>query len=329
MDDKQKKLWQAGLLVFAVLALGIAVFSVCGSGGMGRKGGSFMWFGGKVVLKNTEEFETVGIENIDITYSSENVIFFHSDNESIVIKEYLRKNRKDETRMEKEGNTLVVEKTDGVSFSFFGGWWGNERIEVYLPKDYKGNIKTRVSSGNIQTNVPLELGTFELKASSGNITCGEITASEFTAEASSGNITVEAVDALRKCRTTSGNITVRGGNGDTRASANSGNIDVREISGSFDGSATSGNIDVDFVQAGSKITASASSGNVEIKIPEETWVSYEGSASSGNIKTDFDDSLTYNREGKYASGTYAGGGTGAETEIRTDTTSGNIRVRFR
>lgn len=321
-----KKMW-IGFVIFLCAAVVIGVASASYARRYNYGAIRFLGGIGMVELRNTEEFAAEDIDNIEIAYSSENIILYKADADKIIIKEYLHRNRKGDSRIEKEGNTLHVKKLEGFhEIYLFGFPLGMERVEVYLPESYNKNINIETSSGNIKAESDYDFNECHLLARSGNISCNEVSASELTATASSGNISFHKAEGTRKIVTSSGNIRLDGGAGDTEVAASSGNIAVKGASGSLKAMARSGNINVEFDQLGTKVEAEASSGNIRLTIPEGSAFSYEANASSGLINTDFDESLSYNKKGNRASGTH---GNNVQTAIETTTSSGNTSVKFR
>ncbi len=321
-----KRTWM-GFIIFLCGAIVICTASV--SYARHYNYGSFHFIGGfgMVSLKNTEEFAADGIENIDISYSSENIIFLKGEADKIVIKEYLHDGGEDHTRMEVEGNTLYIKKNERVNgiyfLSFLGG---SERIEIYLPEAFGGSVNATASSGNITSDPAWSFKEFYANVKSGNITCKEIEAEKITAETSSGNISFGKAQGERTLTASSGNIVVSSGAGDTYASASSGNITVEGASGNFKASTHSGNIKAELISLGETVEAEVSSGNIRLDIPKNSAFSFEAEASSGIIDTDFDEYLSYSKKGNKANGTY---GENVITSIRTRASSGNTEVKFR
>lgn len=71
--------------------------------------------------------------------------------------------------MQVNGDTLsIIEADRGIMISFFV--FSEEKVEIFLPKGYKGTVKTAVSSGNIRLEFPEESEfDYEGYASSGTI----------------------------------------------------------------------------------------------------------------------------------------------------------------
>lgn len=318
-----KKVW-IGMFVFICAALGICLASAYYA--RVHNYSSFnIAFGGMIKLQNTQEFDVEDINDINIKYHSEDIIFMQGQSNKIVIEEYFGTQRKNnKTQMDVIEGTLRIHSNPAITLYIMS--FQSEKIKIYLPKDFAESITVEASSGNIKTEMKLVLNEFKAKTSSGNIKCDEIDASLIQAEASSGNITIEKAQGKREIATSSGYITIKDGKGDTKAVASSGNIKIYNASGEMIASTSSGNVTVDFVEIKGTIEAKASSGNVKLEIPKDSEFSYAGKVSSGNLKTDFDHVLSYNKKGNEAQGTY---GNSTDNFIKTETKSGNTKIRFR
>lgn len=307
MENRDKKwLWAAFVLILAGAVL-IAVTSVIyqAQGGMMMSDGfSFGGFMEQTALKNEKKFEAEGIHSIEIEYSSPDVIFYAGDTDKIEIKEYLR-NRTENAEIKVEGDTLVC-RGGKSNWSFLGG--RPEKIEVYLPSDYAGQLQLSTTSGNIDSEEAWSMEEFEADSTSGNITVGAVTASKIEISTTSGNIRFEKAA------------------GELKVKATSGNIDMGGIAGKCVASASSGNIDLEADELNGDMEVQTSSGNMNLILPENSSFTYKGSASSGDIHTSFDESLHFNEKGNRAEGTY---GADAVIRISTSASSGNTRVKFR
>lgn len=307
-----------GFVIFVCVAIGICFESVQYTNTRDFRTAAFVWGMGGAKLSEVYEFDVDEIHEINIAYSSENLVFYKSETNQIVIKEYFYGNRKS-TQLEIIGETLHI-RNEVPTIVFFG--WISERVEVYLPESYVGDLKATTKSGNIKIEEIGEIKELKVSASSGNITCKEVKADSIHASASSGNITFGKAQGKRHFTASSGNIKVMAGEGDTYADAKSGNITIEDISGELSAFASSGNIKADFIQIGN-IDVKTSSGNIKLGIPKDSEFSYEASANSGIIRTDFDEFLSYNKKKNQANGMC---GENAEFVIRTKASSGNTRV---
>jgi hypothetical protein len=101
--------------------------------------------------------------------------------------------------------------------------------------------------------------------------------------ADSGDIEVEGV-ASANVEAESGNVTVRDVAGDVNASVQSGSVDLSGIGGAVVAGAESGNVSVGLTEA-HDVTASASSGNIELTVPDGEY-SVQADADSGSVDSD-------------------------------------------
>ncbi len=188
----------------------------------------------------------------------------------------------------------------------------------------EGNRSFSSSSGNIKLQGGN--GDTEVSSTSGNITISENTG-ELNATASSGNITVEAAIGAKEVETTSGVIKLSECSGFVKASSSSGDIIISDLGSAGIFESTSGNINVSFTDELAEnredIEAVASSGEVELKLPTGLNFDFVARTSSGDIDTSFDDSLSFKKDGDYASGTV---GVNPNFQLELATSSGNITV---
>lgn len=316
-----------GLVIILGMAAGICIWSVSYAESYNYGQIDVVFGGGKVELYNIREFDVQDINNIKLKYKSPNIIFLKGQ-DKIVIKEYLRKNRKNaEAAMEVVNGTLQVNGGEkGTVVNIFAFNTQSERIEVYLPDTYINAVEVIVTSGNIKADEAFHFKEFHASANSGNIFCENITADVIEANTTSGNIRFGLAQGERIMSASSGNIHISKGEGSTSIKTASGGIRVENAAGSLRASAASGNISVDLIRIEESIEIGTTSGNISIEIPKESAFSYEGSAASGSIRTDFDEFLTINEKKNRASGAYGGN---SLTEIHTSAASGNTAVRFR
>lgn len=316
-----------GMLIILCMAAGICMLSASYAKAHNYGRVSFVFGGGRVKLYNTKEFGTEGIEKIKLDYKSQNIVFNKGEEGKIVINEYLSERRKNaEAVMEVTNGTLYINGADkGTVVNILSFGMQNERIEVYLPEAYTGEVEARTSSGNIKAEDTFAFQEFGAAANSGNISCGRITADIIKANTSSGNIKFDIAQGSRIMVAGSGNIRINAGEGDTRVTTGSGSIEVDNAVGELEATASSGNIRAGFMEIDGGVSVQTTSGNIKLEIPEESAFSFAASATSGSINTDFDAALEYNDKRNRASGVY---GNGPAAAIRTGASSGNIAVRF-
>lgn len=336
-----RRMMIAFVAAFIFIAIGLIILMVYGitRGSIGTSSGGY-----NMSLVNEQNINMEGIDSVSLSYSSENVDFYQSDSNEIILKEYMNYTPDEDelTRISQSGSELTLRGgTD--SHNLFSFWFigHNRRIEIYLPADYTGKLKIKTSSGNVHSDLVLKLTEFSVSCSSGNIDFNEVYADTVIAYASSGNINFSVAEGTRKFETTSGNIRVLGGAGDSDFTASSGNITIEKASGHIEAEASSGeirvleangggrletssgNITLELASLTEDLDVSASSGNVRVSLSDNASFNFTADASSGNIRTFFDDKLSFNERGNEASGTF---GDNPQLDVTIGTTSGNIRV---
>ncbi len=240
-----------------------------------------------VNLVNTQEIDMSGIEEIMISYddTSMDIDFYKGDSDKMIIKEYMFDGVTDDnfaiiTTNNISGKVKVESGRKHYTVMIFGIMYGSERVEVYLPKDYHGQIQAATSSGNVSCTHDMELsGDFKIKTSSGDIKLKEVSAASISLTTSSGNIRMDKADGNRTFTASSGDIVILGGKGDSSASTSSGTIDISNIEGSFKASSSSGDITLIDVVGNGRI--GTTSGVIRLK--NMTGNVEDAKSSSGDI----------------------------------------------
>lgn len=312
------------IAAFGVIALGLILLmvAVIRSGGISFSSRSF---GGGADLVKTTNLSMDGISSLSLEYSSDDIIFCQSDTGELILKEYMNITPKEEELTQIRQGSSEIRLTGGKrhwqnwGFNHYYGY-----VEVYLPEGYQGSLSPSTSSGNIETDLVLNVSELNASCTSGDLEFNEVYAEDIHAAASSGNITFTKAEGTRSFATSSGNIEVTGGNGDTDASSTSGNITIENGIGSLSASASSGNITVEAMDGkkdiettsgeirlsdcGGFTAATASSGNIEIT---ELAGAGDFESTSGNIEVSFTDELAQSKD-----------------DIRANASSGEISLQL-
>lgn len=264
--------------VFTVIALGLICLMVVAV----NRGGIWVTSGGFYDLKlvNEQTAPLDGVDQISIEYHADDVEFFTSDTNELILKEYMSFTPDEDelTRITQSGSRLKLKGRIHDDFNWLTHPTYGSRMEIYLPADYQGAMDASTSSGDIDSSLVFTLSKLKLSANSGDIMINEVTAAQIDLSTSSGNITVAKAEGARKFSANSGSIEVYGGAGDTSASTSSGNIVIESSSGLLEAEANSGNIVIR--DSNGEKDLSTTSGNIEI----EDSVGYtKASASSGRI----------------------------------------------
>ncbi len=272
------------IIVYAAIAVGLIglLIFLIHTGGIRTADFSI---GGNLKLVNTQSIKLEGIEDLKIKYSSDDVVFYESDSDELIIKEYMSFTPKEEelTQITKSGKELRLEGMRDGWNGFVLGFNRNSRMEIYLPAGYKNNIYISTASGNIKSGLILKVREFELttasgdiefnevsganltistasgdiefnevsganltiSSASGDIEFNEVSGENLTISSASGNLNFKKAEGNRKLSTSSGDIKVYGGSGKTEISSISGSIYVQNSIGDFDAGTSSGDIKVE------------------------------------------------------------------------------------
>ncbi|MCA0170706.1 DUF4097 domain-containing protein [Bacillus sp. RAR_GA_16] len=246
-------------------------------------------------LKVTERIEEINIR----THSSDMEIVpeARDDVEAVLT-------GKGELFLRQKGDTIEVEvKKKWYQFFNFNN---DSDVTVFLPEDFKQNLKLEVGSGNLALRAgnPLVLNDVEIQMSSGDVELSNLQTERFEHDGSSGRLTVDQ-------------LTTKEG----RFDISSGDVILTNYSGPLDGEMSSGEMNVQMAQLKGDVSFDLSSGDVELDLPDNANFTLDTEASSGDISTSFNlkDQTVSNKKisGVHGSGKY---------QVKISLSSGNARV---
>lgn len=188
-------------------------------------------------------------------------------------------------------------------------------------------VKVSSNSGEIEMdNINAE--DVSLKSTSGNLIIGNVTASgELNMSTSSGNCEVTRIDGNKVIKeSTSGSTRIKDASvNNLKCSSASGDAEIGMNGGSAEVTSTSGEIRVWFEDDFEEFSASASSGNVTLEIPEDSEFSMDISTNSGDIDcNDFSMKINSSKRDRLKAEVGNGG-----SKVKISTTSGNARIKKR
>ncbi|MCL2109197.1 MAG: DUF4097 domain-containing protein [Oscillospiraceae bacterium] len=154
-------------------------------------------------------------------------------------------------------NTLVIhEKSRPMLFNWGWNSWGSGDLVVEIPAKEYGELKLSVTSGT--TNAELHAANFTLDT--------------LILKATSGNITLDLPGYANLQSFEIG--------------ATSGRLNVNGLSGRGRVKVTSGNVNLTYADWNDALDVEVTSGNVEIKTPQNSGADLDFSRSSGSLKYD-------------------------------------------
>jgi hypothetical protein len=279
-----------------------------------------VWALGEPSLANTETVEMGNIENLSISYGGDTVILRESETPDLVIKEYLsRNNRRYYARITRSGDTVQIKRGRRPWFSW--GFW-EARIEIYLPRSFRGNLRLANSSGSLSgdadlrgyksvdisvssgdallknisgesVSVHVASGKLDISAiegssfvsvSSGRLQIGNITGQENHIKVSSGRLRIGAVEGRSIIDISSGNMTVDRIHGKTDVDISSGGLELGNFSGEGTFEASSGDLKLELKDLEEDLRFRVSSGNITVTIPSTISFNLDAVTKSGTVR---------------------------------------------
>lgn len=201
------------------------------------------------------------------------------------------------------GSTLYVnvKNNNKINFGFFSS---SMKLDVYIPSNYSNELKLTSSSGSIHVK-DLKLSSLQCTASSGSTTIDNVAADNFEYNCSSGSITANGLTTKN-----------------TKLSSSSGSKKLTGFTGNLRSSSSSGSTRVEYASFDNDIDISASSGSVEITLPENSTFYIDASASSGSIRTDFPVTVVGSSDKRQLKGVVGND----KNKVKIHTSSGSIRI---
>ena len=275
------------------------------------KGGFFsnrMFFNDKNLIKkdiDEEKIEDISkIKTIDVETPFVDINIIPEEREDVKIhyKGYLEASYIPELKTKKSGDTLyIIAKKDGSnSYSVYST---DLKLNIYVPVDFKDNIKIVTSSGDIKVSKS-ELSNLQLTASSGDIKVYDLVSNSLSIETSSGEQEVKNVKSNK-----------------SNFLASSGDVEIYNFAGDVNVTTSSGEIDLHYEKFNNNINATASSGDIEVKLPINSEFNLNANASSGEIESSFP--ITVTEKQKNSLSGKVGNSTNA---INITTSSGDISI---
>lgn len=272
-------------------------------------------------LANTLTFSLEGISDLTISYDDENVSFFESDDDDLIVKEYMTENKKSYHAdvKQKSGSIQIREGGKPVFKKGFSRY-----IEVYLPASYNENLAVSSTDGNLDmTEVELSLSKIRIDTTSGMVKLQEASAADIHLSSTKGSLELGTVTAEKiKIETTQGEVDCERLEGLVTYTSTSGNISVKSAKGSGTYRAdNSGKLSVVYESVTGDLSFYNKNDNVELTLPDKLSFTFEAVTKNGSISTDFQENISI--KDKTAKGTV---GEHPSVKVKAETKNGNIHV---
>lgn len=210
-----------------------------------------------------------------------------------------------------KGKVTVTNSGDSIRVEYKRKWYewfsafGNTKLTVYLPEDFKRDMNLDIGSGSLNFNGSgMKLATVSIDVNSGQVHLNSLSVLELNHEVSSGNVNIDSLAVG------SGNFEI-----------SSGNVDLKNYTGKLKADISSGKFAVQMDQLTDSVDINVSSGIASLDLPNDANFTLEGKVSSGKISNDFP--LNQTKENKsHIGGTH---GTG-EHQVDVSVSSGMITI---
>ena len=207
---------------------------------------------------------------------------------------------------------LTLSKSSGrinIGMKSQNTYWGptniNLKVDIFLPKSYIESLTIDISSGDINLQEKMTLKNVSLSLSSGDITIKDLTCDKFEVETSSGSLKADSLSTLA-----------------TKLQASSGDIDLKNFSGDIDGKVSSGEISVKYNTFNNNVNLQASSGSINLALPENAEFYIDANCSSGDIDCKFPVTTTGSQRENSLKGTVKSD----TNKVVLNTLSGDINI---
>lgn len=271
-------------------------------------------------LVNTLTFDTGDFESLRLDYDADDIQVLESDNDKVIVKEYMNENKKSYyARTSTQNGELLITEGDRPRRSSFESY-----IELYIPQNYTDSLCLHSTSGKINSQIALNLsGDFTVDTTSGVVEVSNTKASNVKAASTNGNLTLENIDSEEiSIQTTNATTSMNQINGTISYQSKGGKLTASHLygSGSFNASGE-GYIDVSFAGVTSNISAYSKNGTLTVTLPNELSFKFSATTKEGSIDTSFADQLTITDN--TAVGTV---GASPEITVELETRNGDIKV---
>ena len=182
-----------------------------------------------------------------------------------------------------KGDVEVTTRGNEIRVDYQRNWFNvfqffnkTPKLNIYIPEDYNRELAIQVGSGNVDFSVspknePTKLQHLMVEMSSGRVNLNHIHATEFTHDGSSGLLSVDGL------------ITETG-----EIEMSSGKTQIKGYEGKLKGEVSSGEMNIQIDKLIGDIDLEASSGRINLDLPDDADFTLNGKASSGRITSDFD-----------------------------------------
>ena len=270
---------------------------------------------------NEMRFNLDTISDVTISYDEENITFFQSDNDELIIKEYMSKSKSSYNADVKQGSASIHISEGGKPF-LKGNF--TRYIEVYFPEKYHENLIVSTTNGKIEmSDMVFHLNSFCIDSTAGTIQINDANASIIHLTSTSGKLDLGKITGKQiKINTTSATVDCAQLNGAVSYISTSGNINVKSAAGSGTYQVNnSGKLKVTYIEVTDDLSFFNKNENIELTLPHNLEFDFEAATKNGSVSTSFQDCISV--DGQSIHGIV---GSAPTVKVKTETKNGNIEV---
>lgn len=270
---------------------------------------------------NELHFDITAITDVTISYDEEDITFYPSESQELVIKEYMTDSSPRYRAHVKQVNNTIRVSEGGKPF-FKGGF--SRTVEVYLPKEYGQNLTVTTTDGDVSlSGMNLELVSLRIDSSTGTVQLDEVDAPSIHLSSTSGTLRLGTISGGQiRIETTSGTVVCDKLSGNVTYTSTSGDLDVKFAAGCGTYRAdNSGTLKVNYTQVTGPLSLYNKNDLVDLVLPQGLEFEFEAITKNGSVTATFGESLS--TDGRTASGTI---GEHPAVSIKVETKNGNIQV---
>jgi DUF4097 and DUF4098 domain-containing protein YvlB len=230
-------------------------------------------------LVNSETLSPAGVETLSIDYADDTVLIRESETGDIVLKEYMKKDRSQYyARVSRSGGTLTIRRGRRPWFN----WSWKARVEIYLPRSFRENIRISMSSGTLWAETDLQdYKTIDVSVSSGSVFYKRLSAETASIRLASGDMDIAGIGGNSFISISSGRLQIGDlSGGEHRIKTTSGRMRIGAIRGNSDIEISSGGIAIERIEGNAAMEIQ--SGNLQIT--EIAGTSHRIRSSSGRTR---------------------------------------------
>lgn len=236
---------------------------------------------------NELHFSLEMITEIDIAYDDEAVTFFVSEDEDMVIREYMTDYQKNYCARVKQGTHNIQVREGGKPF------WKNgfsRYIEVYIPSDYAENLTVATTDGDIDlSGVPLSLSELCVSSTAGTARLDSVAAANIRLTTTKGKLSLGVVEGGQIwIETSNGSVSCDRMIGQLTYTTTGGDLEIKEAIGCGDYKVNnSGKLQVAYSKVDGDLSFYNKNDDVELTVPADLDFIFNAETKNGTVIAGF------------------------------------------